>query len=163
MRDNTDSKREVKMSEPTCNSTQPQKGWLALALLLVLALICSSASLAFATDKDKKKKADAQPRKSVLDMIDKSKLVWPQPPNIARVKYLDYFAGEKLPDFSAQATKDKSSWMDRLAGTANEKGGDPLKNHFFFGEPHGLAIDSKGKLYVADAKVGAIFVIDPET
>jgi DNA-binding beta-propeller fold protein YncE len=31
------------------------------------------------------------------------------------------------------------------------------------GEPHGLAVDSKGKLYVADGKVGAIFIIDPET
>src|ERR1700690_3997904 len=162
MRDHNISKREVKMSDPACNSTQPQKGWLALAILAILALICSCSSLAFATDKDKKK-ADAQPKKSILDMIDKSKLVWPQPPNITRVKYLDYFAGEKLPDFNAQATKNKSSWMDRLAGTANEKGGDPLKNHFFFGEPHGMAIDSKGKLYVADAKVGAIFVIDPET
>jgi DNA-binding beta-propeller fold protein YncE len=53
--------------------------------------------------------------------------------------------------------------MDRLAGTQADKGDDPLKNHFFFGEPHGLAIDSKGKLYVADGKVGAVFVIDPET
>jgi DNA-binding beta-propeller fold protein YncE len=53
--------------------------------------------------------------------------------------------------------------MDRLAGTSADKGDNPLKNHFFMGEPHGLAIDSKGKLYVADGKVGAIFIIDPET
>ena len=31
------------------------------------------------------------------------------------------------------------------------------------GEPHGLAMDSKGRLYVADGKVGAVFIIDPET
>jgi DNA-binding beta-propeller fold protein YncE len=31
------------------------------------------------------------------------------------------------------------------------------------GEPHGLAMDSTGKLYVADGKVGAIFIINPET
>jgi len=152
------------MSGAPCRSRRPHSGWLALTLLVALGLICS---FAHASDKDKnkdkKKKAEPQPQKSILDMIDKSKLVWPQPPNITRVKYVDYFAGEKLPDFKAQATKNKSSWMDRLAGTTNDKGDDPLKNHFFFGEPHGLAIDSKGKLYVADGKVGVVFVIDPET
>ena len=86
-----------------------------------------------------------------------------EPPNITRIRYLSYFAGEKLPDFNAKAPKSKSSWMDRLAGTDTDKGDDPLKHHFFMGEPHGLAVDSNGKLYVADAKVGAIFVINPET
>ncbi len=148
------------MIEQIHKSIQRRKGWLALAILLALALMASSFAFA---DKKKKDAQPAQPKRSILDMIDKSRLVWPQPPNIARVRYLDYFAGEKLPDFNAQAAQNKSSWMDRLAGTQAEKGGDPLKNHFFFGEPHGLAIDSKGKLYVADGKVGAIFVIDPET
>ena len=53
--------------------------------------------------------------------------------------------------------------MDRLAGTSPDKSDNPLKNHFFMGEPHGLAVDSKGRLYVADGKVGVIFIIDPET
>jgi DNA-binding beta-propeller fold protein YncE len=149
------------MSEQIHKSAQQPNGWLALAILMVLGLLCSS--FAFGSDKDKKKDQTATPPKSLMDMIDKSKVVWPQPPNIARVKYMDYFAGEKLPDFSAQSTKPKSSWMDRLAGTSPDKGDNPLKNHFFMGEPHGLAIDSKGKLYVADGKVGAIFIIDPET
>jgi sugar lactone lactonase YvrE len=150
------------MSKPIRKSIQPRKGWLAI--LIAVALICSSSSSAFGSDQDKKKKdTPAPPQKSIYDYIDKSKVVWPQPPNIARVKYLDYFAGEKLPDFKAQTTKPKSSWMDRLAGTTQEKGDNPLKNHFFMGEPHGLAVDSKGRLYVADGKVGVIFIIDPET
>jgi sugar lactone lactonase YvrE len=151
------------MSEQIHKSTQPRNGWLALAILVALGLICSS--FAFGSDNDKKKKKKDQPQKktSILDLVDKSKVVWPQPPNIARVKYLDYFAGEKLPDFNAQAAKTKSSWMDRLAGTSGEKSDNPMKNHFFFGEPHGMAIDSKGKLYVADGKVGVVFIIDPET
>ncbi len=152
------------MSEPIHISIQLRKGWLALTILVAAGLICSSSSSAFGSDKDKKKnEPPPPPQKSIYDVIDKSKVVWPQPPNIARVKYLDYFAGEKLPDFSAQTAKPKSSWMDRLAGTTQEKGDNPLKNHFFMGEPHGLAIDSKGRLYVADGKVGAIFIIDPET
>jgi len=133
-----------------------------MAVLVMLLLMASP--LAFGDKKDKKKD-DQTPQKpvSVMDVIDKSKVVWPQPPNIARVRYLDYFAGEKLPDFSAQQAKPKSSWMDRLAGTTQGRGNDPFKNHFFFGEPHGLAVDSKGRLYVADGKVGAVFIIDPET
>jgi len=130
--------------------------------MVLLMVLLMASSVAFG---DKKKKDDKQPpekKVSLYDVIDKSKVVWPQPPNIARVRYLDYFAGQKLPDF-AQTTKPKSNWMDRLAGTTAERGNDPLKNHFFFGEPHGLAVDSKGKLYVADGKVGAIFIIDPET
>ena len=161
MRENVDSKRDAKMSEQVHKSTQPRDGWVALAILMVLGLLCSS--FAFGSDKDKKKDQSAAPPKSIYDLIDKSKVVWPQPPNIARVKYMDYFAGEKLPDFSAQATKPKSSWMDRLAGTSPDKSDNPLKNHFFMGEPHGLAVDSKGRLYVADGKVGVIFIIDPET
>ena len=151
------------MSAQIHKSTQPRKAWLALAILVAVGLIC--CSFAFASDQDKKKKKDdsPQPPKSLMDFIDKSKVVWPQPPNIARVKYMDYFAGEKLPDFNAQKAKPKSGWMDRLAGTTAEKSDNPLKNHFFMGEPHGLAVDSKGRLYVADGKVGAIFIIDPET
>jgi len=134
-------------------------GWLAMAVLAMLVLAAPTVGFA------DKKKDNQQPQKvvSIYDMIDKSKAVWPQPPNIARVRYLDYFAGEKLPDFNAQPAKQKSSWMDRLAGTSVEKTDNPLKGHFFMGEPHGLAEDSKGKLYVADGKVSAIFIIDPET
>jgi sugar lactone lactonase YvrE len=130
-----------------------------MALLAMLLLTASTAAFG------DKKKNDQTPQKpvSIYDVIDKSKVVWPQPPNIARVRYIDYFAGEKLPDFGPQANKPKSSWMDRLAGTTADKGDNPLKNHFFMGEPHGLAEDSQGRLYVADGKVGAVFIINPET
>jgi len=138
----------------------PRKGWLVLSFVLVLGLMNSSFA-----DSKKKKKEDTASEKpvSILDRMNKSKLVWPQPPNIARIKYLDLFAGEKLPDFSAKPAKQKVSWMDRVAGTSTDKTGDPLAGHFFMGEPHGLAVDSTGKLYVADTKVGAIFIINPET
>ncbi|MGB9195353.1 MAG: SMP-30/gluconolactonase/LRE family protein [Terriglobales bacterium] len=147
------------MMGPKCNLISASYGRLGMAALMMLVFMASS--LAFGD----KKKDDQQPQKpvSLYDKIDKSKIVWPQPPLITRVRYLDYFAGQKLPDFGAQTAKPKSSWMDRLAGTSAEKTDNPLKNHFFFGEPHGLVVDSKGKLYVADGKVGAIFIIDPET
>jgi len=148
------------MTELLNNSIRRVKVQLALSLLLTLTLAYPS----FASDSQKRdKNAPPEKKVSVLDRIDTSKIVWPNPPNITRIKYLNYFAGEKLPDFNAKPAKTKSAWMDRLAGASTEKGEDPLKNHFFMGEPHGLAVDSKGKLYVADGKVGVIFIIDPET
>ena len=59
---------------------------------------------AFASDK-KKKNAEPQKHVSVLEKIDISKIVWPEPPNITRIRYQSYFAGEKLPDFNAKAAK----------------------------------------------------------
>ncbi len=55
----------------------------------------------------------------------------------------------------------KQKWMDRLAGTqpVNENG----KVLFQLAEPYGLAVDSKNNLYVADQKVGAIFIFNTET
>ncbi|HET9407527.1 MAG TPA: SMP-30/gluconolactonase/LRE family protein [Candidatus Sulfotelmatobacter sp.] len=131
-----------------------------MALAIIAALLLAMPSLA--SDKKKKNNEPEKPA-SLLEKIDTSKIVWPQPPNITRIRYLNYFAGEKLPDFAAKPTKSKSSWMDRLAGSPTDKGDDGLRNHFFMGEPHGLAVDSKGKIYVADGKVGVIFIIDSET
>ena len=148
------------MIEQMHNSTQQARGWLALAL--AIAMVAAPASLAFGSSK-KKDAADAPQQVNLLSTVDKARIVWPAPPDIARVKYLDYFAGEKLPDFSAKSEKKKSSWMDKLAGSAAASGEDPLKGHFFMGEPHGMAVDSKGNLYVADSKVSVIFIINPET
>ncbi|MDR3411499.1 MAG: SMP-30/gluconolactonase/LRE family protein [Formivibrio sp.] len=147
------------MSEQFHNSVQRGRGWLALTVLLSLVFVSASPSFG-----QKKKKSDGPTTTSGAPVvgIDIRKVVWPQPPNIARVKYLSYFAGEKLPDFTV--TKKKGGWMDRVAGVSEDKSPEAsLRNHFFLGEPHGLAVDSKGKLYVADGKVAAIFIFDTET
>lgn len=150
------------MIEQKKNLARSGKGFAMLAVLLVLALVNPAA---MSGSGKKKQPAEAPTDRNLLDHLDISKIVWPEPPNITRVRYLDYFAGEKLPDFKALAAQKKqSSWMDRLAGTdPNARKENPLVNHFFMGEPHGMATDSKGNLYVADTKVGAIFIINPET
>jgi DNA-binding beta-propeller fold protein YncE len=55
--------------------------------------------------------------------------------------------------------------MDRMAGVdpneAAKRAG--TKPRFALGTPYGLAVDSKGMLYVADTKVGAVFIFDPES
>ncbi len=131
------------------------------AILLAVALFAPMSAFA---DK-KKKKADEAPQTSATQkpQFDVSKLVWPSPPSIPRVKYVSYYAGMKI-DYTQATTKQKASWMDRLAGaqSANEK--VTVKNFpYQLLGPYGMAFDSKGMVYVADQKVGAVFIFNTET
>lgn len=136
------------------------RGILATVAMMVLAAVCALPALA---DQKKKDQAPAAPPDG-LPKIDTSKLVWPQPPAIARVRYLDYFSAQKKEPEKQKEVKHKS-WMDRMAGVdpneAAKRAG--TKPRFALGTPYGLAVDSKGLLYVADTKVGAIFIFDPES
>lgn len=106
----------------------------------------------------KKKDADAPKPPRVIDY---SNIVWPNPPAIARIRYTTWYAAEKISQVEKPKTK-KDSWMDRLAGTQPDTG-DTQKFLFQLGEPYGLAVDSKGSIYAADQKVGAIFIFNTET
>src|SRR5580658_49667 len=135
-----------------------------LAVLLLLAL---AAALPFSARADKKKKADATattaagPRKFGFDP---TKLVWPSPPNIARVRWLDYFAGTKIDYTPPASAKAKATWMDRLAGGQSQEEKFNAKTFpFQLIGPNGIAVDSKGLVYVADQRVGAVFIFNPET
>ena len=92
---------------------------LGLALALCLSLIASPELVA----KEKKKKNtadDDQPKSSYVDRrkywesLDLSKIVWPNPPAITRIKYLTYWSGEKFVEKKQE--KKKQSWMERMAG-----------------------------------------------
>ncbi len=148
-------------SKSKCNGT-------ALAtLVILLALGLALPGSAYGSDKDKKKKKteDTPPAPEVHgEPIDYSKLVWPNPPNIARVRWLNYFAGMKIDRTPAPTKKPKQSWMDRVAGTKQVDNVDKLKKFpFQLLRPYGIAIDSKGLVYVADQKVGAVFIFNTET
>jgi DNA-binding beta-propeller fold protein YncE len=118
---------------------------------------------------DKKKKdakptaASAEPKK----LAWAENIVWPAPPSVPRVKYLDFFSADKSASLgnAGKGEKKKASWMDRMAGTATEKERmtDPTKAHFQLLNPYGIAVDSKGSLYIADTKVGAVFIFNTET
>jgi sugar lactone lactonase YvrE len=136
--------------------------------LAVLLLIALGVALPFSAHADKKKKSDADastaaagPRKFGFDP---TKLVWPSPPNIGRVHWLDYFAGTKI-DYTPPAdNKQKQSWMDRLAGGQSQQEKFNAKTFpFQLIGPQGIAIDSKGQVYVADQRVGAVFIFDTKT
>jgi DNA-binding beta-propeller fold protein YncE len=139
-------------------------GLVALLVLLLVSPICLYGS--------KKKKAADAPTASFptsgigvdISKLDTSKLVWPDPPAITRIKWLNYFAGMKIDHSTPAQQKKKASWMDRMAGT-QEKAPEQVLKEFpwqLIG-PYGIAIDSKGLVYVADQKVGAVFIFNTET
>ena len=144
------------------NSTNNRKAQ-AVLLLLAVAMVLPHAARA---DKKKKKTdttaaAESGPRKF---SFDPTKLVWPSPPNIGRIHWIDYFAGSKIDYTPAAATKAKATWMDRLAGgQSQEEKFNPKTFPFQLIGPYGMAFDSKGQVYVADQRVGAVFIFNPET
>src|ERR1700757_1659256 len=111
-----------------------------LAVFVLLGLMLLAPLSAFAG----KKKKEAEPKK--IPVIDYSNIVWPNPPAIPRIRYQAFYAAEKLSKIESSTKKEK--WMDRLAGT--QTASDTTKVLFQLGEPYGMAIDSRGQLYVAD-------------
>ena len=138
-----------------------------LLALMIIALTVSLLAPAPANASKKKKTDDttaatpAGPRKF---SFDPTTLVWPSPPNIARVRWMDYFAGQKIDYTPAPQKKAKQGWMDRLAGAKPEdEKFNPKTFPFQLIGPYGIAIDSKGQVYVADQRVGAVFIFNTET
>lgn len=136
----------------------------AVALLLMLLMAAFPASLLAAGGKKKPKSDAAAKPAAERPQVDVTKLVWPSPPNIPRVRYVSYFAGMKMEvTADGEAPKQKSGWMDRLAGVQPENRKGQKQMPFQLLGPYGMAVDSKGNLYVADQKVGAIFIFNTET
>jgi sugar lactone lactonase YvrE len=149
------------MGEVTMSRSQKKRlPAVAVAVLVAIVIQLSIPVPAYGQKKDKKKAA-VEPRKTVLDVLDYSKIVWPNPPAITRVRYLNYFSGER---YKADRVKQKnSSWMDRLAGVSVGKA--PAADHprYQLIMPYGMAVDSKNRLYIADRKVSAVFIVNTET
>jgi sugar lactone lactonase YvrE len=125
---------------------------MALAILATLAMVSPLGLQA-----DKKKKADAKADiDAKIKAIDYSYIVWPNPPAIARIKYTRWYASDKDVRNAQGEKQKKSAWMDRLAGTQSTEEVNAMP--FQLVQPYGVAVDSQGKLYVADQKVGAIFI-----
>ena len=131
-------------------------GTLRWRSVLVGAMLCLALLAAKSAFADKKKKEPPKPP----PVIDYSNIVWPNPPAIARIRYQAFYAAQKLSQVETAPTK-KEKWMDRLAGTQPQA--ESGKVLFQLAEPYGMAVDSKNNLYVADQKVGAIFIFNTET
>ena len=145
----------------TCMKPMTKSGVVALMLLALTWL----APVSVHADKKKKKAATTTTAPAAPEEIpDFTKIAFPLPPAVPRVRYLDYFSAQ-LPEMSAPEKKEqkKAGWMDRLAGVdPNSSAAKAKRPRFQLISPYGLAVDSKGLLYVADTKVGAIFIFNTE-
>jgi sugar lactone lactonase YvrE len=130
-------------------------------VLIGAVLLTMMLGTPYAAYAGKNKKADASAQTKKAPVIDYSNIVWPNPPAIARIRYLAFYSAQPLKDVDAPKTA-KQGWMDRLAGTVPQSDGGG-KVLFQLAQPYGIAVDSKGKVYVADSKVGAIFIFNTET
>lgn len=128
------------------------------AVLLLLAFTLLLPSSGFAGDK--KKKAAAKEAESAK-VIDYSYIVWPNPPAIPRIRYINWYASDKQTRNLEGKVQKKQGWMDRLAGTQTQE--EVFKLPFSLVQPNGIVVDSQGRIYTADSKVGAIFIFNPET
>jgi DNA-binding beta-propeller fold protein YncE len=132
---------------------------------LGLAVASLALSLAPSAHAGKKKKAVVEaPKATELPEVDTSNLVWPDPPDIARIRWIAQYKGEPKPVAPVTPVKEKKkdSWMLRLAGIQPV---DAPKSDMRFKlvRPYGVAIDSKGNIYTADTYVGAVFIFNAET
>ena len=134
------------------------RGSALIALLLVFLSAAPAPLLA-----RKKKKQQPAPVQAIRPRQDTSHLVWPGPPNIGRIKYVDYFAGQKIDMNVIEEKKPKQSWMDRLAGVQPSPTGKLKQMPYQLLGPFGMAVDGNGELLVADQKVGAVFVFNTNT
>jgi DNA-binding beta-propeller fold protein YncE len=135
--------------------------WAGIGIsLLALALALPAPLCA------QKKKPAAEPvnlaDQRTKAYFDISRIVWPNPPAIARIRFMALFTGEKIDPSLFEKKKKKHSWMDRMAGapTTQDIRIDSLP--FQLIRTYGVAVDSAGKLYAGDQGVGAIFIFDPE-
>ena len=94
--------------------------------------------------------------------FDLSRIVWPNPPAVARIRWMKQFTGEKIDAAAAKKIAAKQKWLQHIGGKKPQAQQD-LDIPFQLLRPFGLAVDSKGKIYVADQSVGAVFIFNTET
>ncbi len=133
----------------------------AWAALLVVILVVASAH---ADKKPKKPAGNSSQQQRIRVSVNRDMLVWPNPPAITRIRWLDQLTGEPFdPDaLNPAKNKKKQSWMDRLAGAQPDQAAN-VKIPYQLIRPYGIAVDSTGKIYTADEGVDAIFVFDAES
>lgn len=133
--------------------------WVFLVLLGLIVLALANSAQAQKKNKNSKTTDDTQLPKRVG--FDIRKIVWPNPPAIARVKFENILTGNEI-DWAAldPAKKQKQSWMDRLAGAQPDAQIKEAQKKVGFQliRVYGVVADSKGHIYAADQAVGAIFI-----
>src|ERR1035438_8520323 len=147
------------MRELCFNWKIARKSWVILAM--VLSILLSGIPSQAQKKLNKKGLAASSSLEPQRIAFDITKIVWPSPPEIPRVAFQDFLAGQPIDWAGLQATqKPKQSWMDRLAGEQSDRAVKDvqLKVGYQMLRVYGVAADSEGNVYAADQGVGAIFI-----
>ena len=146
-----------------CPNSMLRKARTLLALVLGAALAVLPA-----LGKGKRRNAagaDESLRRETVT-FDISKIVWPNPPAIARIRFVNLLSGQRIDWADLKVPqKHRQSWMDRLAGTQPDSRLKDIQSKVGFQliRPFGVAVDSHGNIYTADQGVGAIFIFDSDS
>jgi DNA-binding beta-propeller fold protein YncE len=125
--------------------------WMALMGTLCVATASAGwAQMSGSSRPNVRAKHKLQP----LPPVDVTKLVWPLPPRVARIRYVTQMVGER--DLIGVKQK-KPSWLEKAAGISTA---DQERPHLR--KPYGVAVDSKGLVYVGDSALHRVFVFDLE-
>lgn len=109
--------------------------WVTAAALLGCALAPGAAA--------------GEPKKKPAQAPDNKRLVWPPPPQPARIIFLKEITAE-----DDVLGRRKHGWMDIAAGKKRQVSRARLE------KPYGVAADSRGRLYVADGANRRVVVFD---
>ncbi len=134
-----------------CNSERKQ--WPRIMRAALIAVLCV-AVLPSAWAAGQRSNVRAKRKAKPLPPVDISTLVWPAPPQTTRIAFLAQFFGER--DLIGEKMK-KPGWLERAAGVSIENAERPRLK-----KPYGVAVDSKGLIYVADSGQHNVFVFDLE-
>ena len=91
------------------------------------------------------------------EVVDTSNLVWPDPPDPARISYVTSLSSEKLLNGGAKKKKTGSSLKDILLG--KDKNGDDDKE-ISISKPYGVHADKEGRVFVTDTELNRLLVFD---
>jgi len=139
--------------------SKPSRWMLPVAAALVIFCLAGVPTQAQKKNKNAKDSEQTQQQKRLE--FDVRKIVWPSPPELARVKFENLLTGQKIDWASLESKqKPKQSWMDRLAGVQPDSQIRDVQKKVGFQliRVYGVAADSKGNIYAADQAVGAIFI-----
>jgi len=76
----------------------------------------------------------------------KEDLVWPLPPELPRIKYIDSYCC-----WNQFGTNSREAWVNALFG---------VKEDLQMSKPYGITSDKDGKVYVTDTGLGTVWVFD---
>jgi DNA-binding beta-propeller fold protein YncE len=148
---------------------QVHKKWILKGRTFATLLMVGTLSLTLVPGAQAKKKKEAAAAPAPVDhskdvKVDTNKLVWPSPPDIARIRWLQEFKAEpQTAEQLAGPPKKKKSWMDKVAGVQEAAEARKGSGRHYLMKPYGVVIDSKGRIYAADTYVSAVFIFDPAT